>query len=219
MLSISEENYLKAIFKISERVGIPVSTNAIARELSTSAASVTDMLKKLSTKALVSYKRYQGVTLTDEGKRTATQLIRRHRLWESFLVDKLGFSWDRVHDIAEQLEHIRSDELVDRLETHLGFPRFDPHGDPIPDRDGKFTIRQQSSLSNLHAGDVGTVIGVQNHQQDFLHLLTELNIGMGSKVAVQGVFEFEESMKVKVDQHDPVLISNAITKNVFVKKN
>ena len=130
-ISHTEENYLKAIFKISERDGKPASTNAISSEMNTSAASVTDMIKRLSDKTLIHYERYRGVTLTKRGEQIATHLIRKHRLWEVFLVDKLHFSWDEVHEIAEQLEHIKSQRLVERLDEYLAFPKFDPHGDPL----------------------------------------------------------------------------------------
>jgi DtxR family Mn-dependent transcriptional regulator len=152
-LSQTEENYLKAIFKISEQQDAPASTNAISQAIRISAASVTDMLKRLAEKDLIHYEKYKGVILTPAGNRLATRLIRKHRLWEVFLVEKLHFSWDKVHEIAEQLEHIRSPELVERLDQFLGNPKYDPHGDPIPDAEGKFTHRQQVSLDELHPGE------------------------------------------------------------------
>ncbi len=218
MLSVSEENYLKAVYKISEHQGTPVSTNAIARELKTSAASVTDMIKKLAEKDLVHYQKYHGVSLTSEGIFSATQLIRKHRLWESFLVNKLSFTWDQVHLIAEQLEHIQSEMLVDKLDAYLQYPKFDPHGDPIPDKDGKFTFRKQFSLDQMEIGDIGIVVGVQNHDSNFLRFLKEFNLGLDSKIKIIDVFDFDGSMKVGVDDHAPCLISNPITKYVYVRK-
>ena len=150
MISHTEENYLKAIFKIAERENKTASTNSIAAILNTSAASVSDMLKRLSDKKLINYKKYKGVTLTTEGNIVATHLVRKHRLWEVFLVNKLKFSWEQVHDIAEQLEHIQSLELINRLDNFLNNPKFDPHGDPIPNAEGKFTLRNQHPLNDLH---------------------------------------------------------------------
>ncbi len=218
MQSVSEENHLKAIFKIAERNGIPVATNSIAKVLDTTAASVTDMLKKLADKSLINYEKYRGASLTSEGVKIATELIRRHRLWETFLVDHLGFSWDEVHVIAEQLEHVQSDKLIDRLDDFLGHPRFDPHGDPIPDRDGKFVFRKQSSLETLAVGDRGIVVSVQNHEPSFLNLLNELDLKIGTKIAVLETFDFKSSMKVAFDGGDPVIISSPITQDVHVKK-
>ena len=146
-VSTTEENYLKAIYKISERNNNLASTSAISAELNTTAASVTDMLKKLSNKALINYQKYRGVSLTKEGGSLATALIRKHRLWEVFLVDKLHFSWDEVHDIAEELEHINSAALIERLDAFLEYPKFDPHGEPIPNKDGKIMLRRQLPLT------------------------------------------------------------------------
>ena len=146
MPSNTIENYLKAIYKISEKEQKTVSTSAISNEMNTTSASVTDMLKRLSYKELINYKKYRGVTLTKEGNRIATNLIRKHRLWEVFLLKHLNFRWHEVHDIAEELEHIDSDDLIERLDGFLGHPKFDPHGDPIPNKDGKITLRSQIPL-------------------------------------------------------------------------
>ncbi|MCI5083695.1 MAG: metal-dependent transcriptional regulator, partial [Saprospiraceae bacterium] len=153
--SHTEENYLKAIYKICERKGKAASTNAISNAMQTSAASVTDMLKRLSEKELIHYERYKGVTLAEAGNKIATTLIRKHRLWEVFLVEKLEFSWDEVHEVAEQLEHIRSPKLVEELERYLGYPKFDPHGDPIPDAEGRFTYRKQTLLADMELDTEG----------------------------------------------------------------
>ena len=172
-LSYVEENYLKAILKLSGTPDGVVSTNAIAAQLSTSAASVTDMLKKLSDKDLIAYQRYKGASLTSEGQRIATHLVRKHRLWEVFLVQALGMTWDEVHDIAEQMEHIQSDRLIESLDKFLGFPKFDPHGDPIPNAEGKYTVRAQVPLSKLTEGQQGIVIGVREDETAFLKHLNE----------------------------------------------
>ena len=218
MLTTSEEKYLKAIYKISQKKGIPVATNDLAEELSTSAASVTEMIKKLFEKKFVEYQRYQGTLLTTEGGKLATQLVRRHRLWECFLVEKLSYGWDEVHDLADQLEHIKSDELVNRLEEFLNFPRFDPHGDPIPDRTGRFTIRAQFPLSTLNISDKAEVVGAAIHDSQFLRYLGEMNLEIGTQLEILERFEYDGSMRVQIDGHLPTLISPIITKNIHVRK-
>ncbi|MGB5928452.1 MAG: metal-dependent transcriptional regulator, partial [Cyclobacteriaceae bacterium] len=152
MPSLAEENYLKAIYHLSTEDEGNVSTNAISETLNTKPASVSDMLRKLSGKELVSYRKYQGVSLTPSGRKVALQVIRKHRLWEVFLVDKLNFNWDEVHDVAEQLEHIQSPLLIHQLDEFLGHPAYDPHGDPIPDENGGFPEKEQSPLSELTVG-------------------------------------------------------------------
>ncbi len=217
-LSTAEENYLKAIFKISERAQKSASTNAIAKHLMTSAASVTDMLKRLSEKKFINYQKYKGVTLTIEGSWQATQLIRKHRLWEVFLVKKLRFTWDQVHDIAEQLEHIQSNELIMRLDAYLDYPKFDPHGDPIPNADGKFTIRNQTPLSEMHKDQTGSLVGVKEHHSDFLLYLNSQNIKLGTIISVIETMPFDKSMRVELDGKREVLISHLVTQNLLIKK-
>ncbi len=218
-ISHTEENYLKAIFKISERKGKPASTNAISKIMATSAASVTDMVKRLSEKSLIHYERYRGATLTKEGARLATHLIRKHRLWEAFLVDKLGFSWDEVHEIAEQLEHIKSPSLVERLDEFLGFPKFDPHGDPIPDADGNFTFRKQALLSELSEGESGAVVGVQDHSTAFLQYLDRMELILGTRIEVLERFHYDESVKVQVGGKREQLLTKKVSQNLFVQRS
>lgn len=217
-LSHTEENYLKAIFKISERDGDSVSNNAISTEMQTSAASVTDMIGRLSKKELVHYQKHRGVSLTAEGRRIATHLVRKHRLWEVFLVEKLSFSWDEVHDIAEQLEHIRSLVLVERLDEFLGSPRFDPHGDPIPDAEGNFAFRKQIPLADLQVGEKGVIVGVQDHASAFLQYLDRINLGLGARIEVLEQFEYDESVKVKRMPSDELVLSKKVSQNLFVQK-
>lgn len=217
-LSTAEENYLKAIFKISERSEKSASTNSIARRLKTSAASVTDMLKKLADKKLINYEKYKGVTLTATGSREATQLIRKHRLWEVFLVKKLRFGWDQVHEIAEELEHIQSAELIMRLDAFLDYPKFDPHGDPIPNADGKFTIRSQTSLSDMHQGQEGMLVGVRDHDTEFLKYLNSLNIKLGTTISVQESIPYDRSMRVTIDEKEQILITEAVAQNLLLRK-
>ncbi|HMN88985.1 MAG TPA: metal-dependent transcriptional regulator [Saprospiraceae bacterium] len=218
-ISHTEENYLKAIFKIAEREGKLANTNAIAAEMSTSAASVTDMLKRLSEKALIHYEKYKGVMLTADGDRIARHLIRKHRLWEVFLVEKLHFSWDEVHDIAEQLEHIQAVELVERLDKFLGFPKFDPHGDPIPDAAGNFTFRKQAPLFELVPGDKGVVVGVQDHSVAFLQYLDRLQLVLGAKVQLLERFEYDESVKIILNEQQEQILSKKVAQNLFIQKS
>ncbi|MFT4761417.1 MAG: DtxR family Mn-dependent transcriptional regulator [Paraglaciecola sp.] len=218
MVSQTEENYLKAIFKTCEKTEKSASTNAIAKEMQTSAASVTDMVKRLSEKKLIAYEKYKGVTLTIAGNKIATNLVRKHRLWEVFLVDKLNFSWDEVHEIAEQLEHIQSSELVKRLDQFLGIPKFDPHGDPIPDADGNFTFRKQVLLSELPLETEGVVVGVQEHSTQFLQYLDKMNLGLGATIKVIEKFEYDESLKVEINQQTTFVLSNKVSQNLFVQE-
>jgi DtxR family Mn-dependent transcriptional regulator len=218
MLTQSEENYLKTIFKITERDRKTASTNDIAEVLKTSAASVTDMLKKLSNKDLVAYEKYKGASLSPIGNKYATDLVRKHRLWESFLVDKLGFSWEEVHDIAEQMEHIKSEELIDRLDQYLGRPKFDPHGDAIPNAQGKFTIRNQYILDVLDESEVGVLVGVRNNAQDFLEYLNDLNISLGTEFKVLQKIKFDKSIKVYTDSGDTLVFPKKVSSQLFVKK-
>lgn len=216
--SQTEENYLKAIFKISEREGVPVSTNAISSEMRTSAASVTDMLKRLAEKELTLYEKYKGVTLTAKGNNIATNLIRKHRLWEVFLVEKLHFSWDQVHEIAEQLEHIQSPELVERLDEFLAFPKFDPHGDPIPDAEGNFTFRKQIPLAELQVGDTGIIVGVQDHTTTFLKYLDQLKLVLGTPIEVLERYAYDESMQVLINEEKEQMLTKKVSQNLFVQK-
>lgn len=218
MLTHTEENYLKTIFKITERDRKTASTNDIALILKTSAASVTDMLKKLSNKSLVSYEKYKGVSLSSEGNKCATDLVRKHRLWEVFLVDKLGFSWEEVHDIAEQMEHIKSKELIDRLDQYLGKPKFDPHGDPIPNAEGKFTIRNQYILDVLDPGETGVLVGVRNNSQEFLEYLNDLNISLGTEFKVLQKIKFDRSVKLLTSNNDTLVFPKRVSSQLFVKK-
>ena len=218
MLSQSEENYLKAIYGIELTNAKSVSTTLISKKLHTKASSVTDMIKKLAEKKLVNYEKYKGVSLTTRGKNIAIKIIRKHRLWETFLVNKLDYSWDKVHDLAEQLEHIKSDTLIDRLEDFLEFPTHDPHGDPIPDKNGKIEHHKNSMLSSVSINDSSVVIGVKDSSSAFLKFLDSLNIKLGSTIKVISIEEFDHSMFIEINKKT-FSISNQISKNLFVKKN
>lgn len=215
--TLAEEDYLKAIYKVAERQGNPVSTSAIAEVMQTRAASVTDMLKKLSDKGLIHYERYKGVSLSREGIRLATQLIRKHRLWEAFLVDKLGYTWDEVHEIAEQLEHIQSESLIDRLDHFLGHPRFDPHGDPIPDAAGAYRMRQQILLSELPAGRQALIVGVREHAPAFLQYLDQSGLTLGVTLGVEARFPFDGSLQLRFQNGTPLTISGTVAGFLYVQ--
>ncbi len=214
--SFTEENYLKAIYHLSEGNNAAVSTNSIAEVTNTKAASVTDMLRKLADKKLINYVKYQGVTLTDIGLKAAVNIIRKHRLWEVFLVEKLGFKWDEVHDIAEELEHINSVPLIDRLDNFLGNPVVDPHGDPIPDRTGTFQHKTLIKVSDMKQGQGGTISGVSEHSSVFLKHLEKLSLTLGTKIAITEVIEFDGSIMLAVDETKERTISREVAKNILV---
>ncbi len=215
-MTFSEENYLKAIYHLTVVSTSGVSTNAIAEVMETKASSVTDMLKKLAEKELVNYKKYQGVTLTNDGKLEAKMIVRKHRLWEVFLVEKLGFSWDEVHDIAEQLEHIKSEQLINKLDDFLGNPTEDPHGDPIPNAQGQLPKIDKQLLSDLAEGQKGICVGVKDTSSDFLKYLDKQGIALGSSIEIIGKESFDLSLRIKVDANH-LNISNKIASNLFVK--
>ena len=218
MVTLSEENYLKAIYHLGKLGSIAVSTNAIAEKIDTKASSVTDMLKKLADKNLVNYKKYQGVNLTEEGRLTAASVIRKHRLWEVFLVDKLNFSWDEVHDVAEQLEHIKSEKLINELDSFLAFPTEDPHGDPIPDREGNLNKSQKIFLSQVNQSVNCSCVGVKDSSANFLKYLDKNNIALGTDIQVLTKEPFDESMTIKINDSD-LAISKDIANNIYVKIN
>lgn len=216
MPSFTEENYLKTIYYLATRQAGEVSTNALAEMTATKAASVTDMLRKLADKQLIHYKKYQGVRLTEEGERLALQVIRRHRLWEVFLVEKLGFGWDAVHEIAEELEHVRSAELVTRLDTYLGCPQFDPHGDPIPTPTGDMPQTGYRKLSDATVGENVRLMAVLEHSAGFLQHLDHSHLTLGSAVTVSEINAFDKSVLVSIDSGRTVFVSYEVAKNLLV---
>ena len=216
-LSTAEENYLKAISKVANQLGGPATTNAVAEELGTSAASVTDMFNRLADKELVNYKSRRGAGLTPLGERLVLQLIRRHRLWETFLHDKLDFAWDEIHELAEQLEHIKSPKLTDRLDALLGHPRFDPHGDPIPRADGSFAERHQTVLAQLPEEGVGIVVGVKEHDPEFLRHLDRLGLGLGQSVRVLEHFVYDQSLRIAVAGGQETITAR-VAQAIYVQK-
>jgi DtxR family transcriptional regulator, Mn-dependent transcriptional regulator len=216
MLSYTEENYLKAIYRLSEGGTKEVNTNAIAEILSTKAASVTDMIKKLSVKNLVGYEKYYGVTITKLGKSEALMIIRKHRLWETFLVDKLHFTWDEVHDVAEQLEHIQSALLIEKLDEYLGFPTADPHGHPIPDKNGKLHIVRQIQLSDALVNKKFVIRSVKDGSPSLLQYLSKIGVYIGATVVILEKVEFDGSLEIVIDGKKKAFISRDAGENLLV---
>lgn len=215
-MTSSEENYIKVIYHLSSSTPKGVNTNAIAIVLNTKASSVTDMVKKLSEKNLVSHQKYYGVTLTETGLREAKMIVRKHRLWEVFLVEKLGFSWDEVHDIAEELEHIKSEKLTNKLDAFLGFPNIDPHGDPIPDQKGEIRNINKSLLSEVAHQKLFLCVGVKDSSVEFLQYLNKQKITLGSHIKVLEKESFDNSIIIELDGKE-LTISNKIATNLYVQ--
>ena len=217
MLTFSEENHLKSIFHLSSDPELGVSTNSIADNLNTKASSVTEMLKKLNDKNLIVYKKYHGAQLTEKGRKTALNIIRKHRLWEVFLVDKLNFKWDEVHEIAEQLEHIQSKKLTNELDKFLNFPTKDPHGDPIPNPAGFIKFTPKLKLSDLNIGETGKFIGVKDSSSTFLKYLDKRQISLGCNIKVLHQEEFDQSLHVGFDDTN-LTISIKTASNLYITK-
>lgn len=216
-MTTSEENYLKTIYHLTVSDVLTASTNAIAERIDTKASSVTDMLKKLSDKNLIVYKKYQAVQLTDQGLKLAKMIVRKHRLWEVFLVEKLGFSWDSVHDIAEQLEHIQSHELIVRLDDFLGNPAQDPHGDPIPDADGRIKKIEKQLLCDLGPGEICVCVGVKDSTSGFLQYLNRVGISLGTQIEVLSREPFDLSLQIRTSDATQS-VSAKMAANLFVRK-
>jgi DtxR family Mn-dependent transcriptional regulator len=215
-MTLSEENYLKTIYHLSALANTAVSTNAIAEKMDTKASSVTDMLKKLAEKNCINYIKYQGVSLTDTGKLAAKMIVRKHRLWETFLVEKLDFSWDEVHDIAEQLEHIKSEKLINKLDDFLGNPTEDPHGDPIPDAQGRILKIEKQLLSECEKGRIGICVGVKDTSSDFLKYLDKQEIALGSQMEIIEKESFDASLRIRVGTNE-ITVSQKIASNIYIQ--
>lgn len=217
MLTATEENYIKAIFHLSNGGERAVSTNTIAEELNTAAASVSDMIRKLAKKGFISYKKYHGVNIDEKGKSVALHVIRKHRLWEVFLVDKLSFHWDEVHEVAEQLEHIVSPLLVSRLDEFLGFPKIDPHGDPIPDENGEIKVGPQFSLIDLDLQIPAVITAVESSESLFLQHLDNLGIRLGTRIRIVNRAAFDGSLTLQLENKNNVFISKEVAGNLLVR--
>jgi DtxR family transcriptional regulator, Mn-dependent transcriptional regulator len=218
MISHAEENYLKVIFKLSTGADKRVGTKFIAERSATQPSSVTDMVKKLAAKKLVNYKKYHGVKLTPRGELIAIDVIRKHRLWEEFLSEYLDFKWDEVHAVAEELEHISSEMLIEKLDKFLNYPKFDPHGDPIPDRKGVFPEAQSVRLSELEHGQAGTVAGLADKSVSFLKYLDELGIQIGSEIKVLEHISFDHSVLILKDEVEKNHVSQKVSDNLLIKR-
>ena len=215
-LSQTEENYLKAIYSLSFEKNKRASTNDIAKKLLTKASSVTDMIKKLSDKKLINYKKYQGANLTLEGKEIAVKIVRKHRLWEVFLVNNLNYAWDEVHDLAEQLEHVKSETLIDKLEQFLEFPSHDPHGDPIPDKDGKINLKKTELLSAAKDNVLYKIANVKDNSRSFLQFLDKHFLTIDTELTIIDKFDFDDSITIKLHSGATLTLSKKICANIFV---
>jgi DtxR family Mn-dependent transcriptional regulator len=216
MITLAEENYLKSILGIILKTNKRASTNSIANEICTTPASVSDMLKKLQQKKLINYKKYNGVSLSVTGKKIAISVIRKHRLWETFLVKKLHFNWEEVHDLAEQLEHIKSKNLINKLDAFLGYPKFDPHGEPIPTKNGELPFSNTIPLNEIKLKAKGKVMGVTIDKKSFLQYLTKLNIKIGTNIELLEKISFDQSLIIKIDDTN-THISNDVAKYLLIK--
>ncbi|MDB5140043.1 MAG: ideR [Mucilaginibacter sp.] len=214
MNTLAEENYLKSIYHLSVNAA-SVTTNQLAALLNTKASSVTDMLKKLADKELINYTPYQGVTLTPPGEKVAVNIIRKHRLWEYFLVEKLNFKWDQVHEMAEEMEHISSTELIDRLDKFMGYPKYDPHGDPIPDCNGLFNIHNLKPVAAIGVNETGVICGVRDHSKEFLQYLEKQELTIGKNILILEVIEFDRSMILEME-NKKIQISREVANNLLI---
>jgi DtxR family Mn-dependent transcriptional regulator len=216
MHTFSEENYLRAIYQLGLEGDTKISPTSIAENLKNNPASVVDMLKKLSEKKLITYDKKKGAKLTEKGAKTAMDIVRKHRLWEVFLLEKLGYSWDVVHDIAEQMEHVHNDELADKLDKFLGYPDYDPHGDPIPKANGKIANAFRTTLLEADEGDNCHVVAVKDTSSEFLQYLQKLGIGIGTRLKILEKISFDSSMVIQIGKGDKVNVSKKFGENVLV---
>lgn len=217
LLTYTEENYIKAIYSIGgTTISGEVSVNEIAERMQTRPATVTDMLRKLSEKELINYEKYKKITLTKSGSKQALSIIRKHRLWESFLYAKLNFSWDEVHEVAEQLEHIQSTKLIERLDEFLGYPEYDPHGDPIPKPNGEIPKSAAQLLSERQQGKLSKIVAVKDTTPAFLQQLERFGLKIGSKITVVEIMPYDKSMIVKTDNDKNLQLSYLIATNLLV---
>lgn len=216
-MTTSEENYIKVIYRLSFISSKGISTSAIAEMLETKASSVTDMLKKLADKKMIHYQKYQGVNLTNKGIYTAKMIVRKHRLWEVFLVDKLHFSWDEVHEIAEELEHIKSEKLINKLDAFLEFPDIDPHGDPIPNEKGEIKKIHKKLLADVSLNISCKCVGVKDTSTEFLQYLDKQNIGLGTTFLIINREPFDNTIKVIINNNNEMLLSDKLASNLYVQ--
>ena len=216
MHSFTEENYLKAIYKLQEQTAERVNNSDLAKALSIHSATVTDMLKKMSQKKLILYEKSKGFKLTEKGRKIAVNILRKHRLWEVFLVNNLGFKWDEVHEMAEELEHIKSEDLIRRLDNFLGHPKADPHGDPIPNEKGEFMKSEAILLSKLKAGSKARFVGITDHSTAFLSYLDKIGLALGDTIKVRSIEEFDQSYILQLKSKKEQIVSSRVTNGILV---
>lgn len=218
MYSQTEENYLKALYMItSTKTDKEAGTNEIAAHLQVTPASVNDMLKKLTAKRLIDYQKYGKATLTDSGKKSAIDIIRKHRLWETFLFEKLGFSWDEIHEVAEQLEHIQSKKLIEKLDKFLNFPTVDPHGDAIPDAQGNIKETIRKKLSEIEPGTHCRLIAVKDNSAPFLQYLLKLGLGISTPFTLENYQVFDDTFEISTATKT-FQVGRKFAENVFVER-
>ena len=218
MISLVEENYLKALFYLSIDKKSGVSVNELSKHLGIKMPTVTSMMKKLAAKNLVHYESYKPLKLTQNGKKEAALVIRKHRLTEMYLVQKMGFGWEQVHDIAEQMEHIKSPEFFAKMDELLGYPKIDPHGSPIPDKTGKMIWKEYTKLSECKQGDSVKIAAVINTSDDFLKFLNGKEICLGLKIEIKSVESFDKTMVVSYPKHPSETLSHTVSERLLVEK-
>jgi DtxR family Mn-dependent transcriptional regulator len=216
MNSLTEENYLKALFILADEKG-EVGVNELSKRLDIKMPTVNSMMKKLADKKLVHYESYKPLRLTDKGKKEAGLIIRKHRLTEMFLVEKMGFGWEEVHEIAEQVEHIQSPAFFDKMDAMLGFPKVDPHGSPIPDKSGKLVWKQYNKLSGCKPGEQVKLAAVIDSSTDFLTYLNSRELKLGLKIKIKSVEPFDGSMTVAYNKFQSIVLSNTVTERLLVE--
>jgi len=216
MYTLSEENYLKSIYRLSQQPNFKITPTAIAESLKNNPASVVDMIRKLTDKQLIEYDKKKGVKLTPVGLKDAVLIVRRHRLWEVFLLEKLGYHWDEIHDIAEELEHISDATLADRLDKFLGFPEYDPHGDPIPKANGKIPKPYSVTLADLKTGDTCRVAAVKDTSSSFLQYLQKLDIGIGTNIKLLEKISYDNSLVISISGKENTTVSQKFGENILV---
>ncbi len=216
MQTLSEENYLKAIYRLSLNEGTKITPTAIAETVKVNAASVIDMIKKLTEKKLISYDKVKGAKLTDKGRKAALLIVRKHRLWEVFLQDKLGYNWDEIHEMAEQLEHIQQEDLAERLDKFLGYPNYDPHGDPIPNSNGEMPKSFDTMLSQIEVGKTCRVVAVKDTSALFLQYLIQLSIGIGTKIKVIDKITYDGSINLQIGKDFKTTVSQKFAESLLV---
>jgi DtxR family Mn-dependent transcriptional regulator len=216
MHSFTEENYLKAIYKLQEHNGETVTNSDLAKAMDVQAASVTDMLKKMAKKKLINYEKSKAFKLTEKGKQVAVSIIRKHRLWEVFLLEKLGFGWDEVHEIAEQLEHIQSEPLINRLDAYLGHPKADPHGDPIPNSNGEFAKSKSILMSEMKENTQGKFTAVIDHSPSFLSYLDKIGLSLGDSIKIKAIEEFDRSYTLQLKGKKELTVSSKVASSLLI---